>query len=130
MEGTGARRRPLRWRSELSEEELERIGRALAMPAPPRVLLKILLRSPSLIPEIATAFAASFKAALQADNVLVWLLQAERVRLIVRDAATGVAWNDERAFVEQLLPFVNPAVRALEVGCGAGRVTRHVAPHV
>ena len=70
------------------------------------------------------------KQSVQSDNVLVWLLQGARIRLVVPDAATGVAWQDETMFVERLRPFLSPAARALEIGCGAGRVSRHVAPAV
>ena len=124
------RTRGRRWRAELTAAEDEQIRSALNTPASPRMMLRILARSPGLLPEIARSFSTAFRAALQGDNVLVWLLQAERVRLIVPDAATGVSWHEEDVFVDRLREFLGAEKRALELGCGAGRVSKRVASDV
>jgi SAM-dependent methyltransferase len=114
----------------LAEAELERIREALVTPARPRLLLKVAARSPWVVPEIGRAILTAVKQALYADAGVIWLLQSERVRLVVSDAATGVAWHDEEPFLPLLRPYLSPDVRALEIGCGGGRVSRHVAPEV
>ncbi len=50
--------------------------------------------------------------------------------MAVPDAATGAGWYDEEGFLDMLVPWLDRNVRALELGCGAGRISRHVAPLV
>jgi SAM-dependent methyltransferase len=64
------------------------------------------------------------------DGALASILDTRRVRTVVPDAATGVQWGGEDVFVEVLEPYLSPAARALEIGCGGGRITRLVAPEV
>ncbi len=64
------------------------------------------------------------------ESALLWLVDSERVRQEVLDAVRGIAFVDERAFLESLLPRLYPSSRVLEVGCGDERIARHVAAHV
>ena len=64
------------------------------------------------------------------DSGLVWTLDSARVRVLIPDAASGASWTDEAMFLRPLLPLLAPTMRDLEIGCGAGRIARHVAPHV
>jgi ubiquinone/menaquinone biosynthesis C-methylase UbiE len=114
----------------LTAEELERIRAALLTPALGRTLLQVVVRAPRLIPEIAGAIVRSASHAFFSDNAVIWLLQSARVRLVVPQAATGVSWRDETFFIEQLRRYLTPDVRALELGCGGGRASRHVAGDV
>jgi SAM-dependent methyltransferase len=58
----------------------------------------------------------------------LWVLDSERVRREVPDAARGIGFTDEGPFLDVLLPLVSPDARVLDVGGGDGRLSRHVAP--
>ena len=122
--GRGARR----W--EVSEAELERIAQARSGSLGPRAALLLLVRSPHLIPDVARVLGGAFRGVIFDNNPLVSILDAERGRRAVPDAATGVGWYDERPFVEVLVPHLRPDAIALELGCGGGRISRRVAPLV
>jgi SAM-dependent methyltransferase len=117
-------------RFDLSEQELEQIAAARAGRLGMRGALRLLARDPRLLGEVARVAGEALRSGLFASNSLSSLLGAERARLVVADAATGVGWYDERPFLAALSPFCSPSARALELGCGAGRISRHVAPLV
>jgi ubiquinone/menaquinone biosynthesis C-methylase UbiE len=62
----------------------------------------------------------------------VWILDSQRIRLEVPDVARGAGWAEInlRTFLEALLPRLEASLRVLELGCGGGRTSRHVAPVV
>ena len=117
-----------RWR--ISPAERERIEHLQAEPPGLRTLATIVVRSPRLVPEVLEAVWAGVKDGVATNSGLVWALDSERVRGVVPDAASGVSWVDEELFLGPLRPLLSPEKRVLEVGCGAGRVSRHVAPLV
>jgi SAM-dependent methyltransferase len=90
----------------------------------------MLLRSPRIIPETLTGTVTAARDGVLNNHGLVWLLDGERVRQVIPDAARSVGWTDERPFVNFLSPHLSPKLRVLELGCGDGRVSRHVAPAV
>jgi SAM-dependent methyltransferase len=90
----------------------------------------LLLRRPDLLGDVARIVAASLRTSIFANNSLISLLDGARARRTVPDAATGVGWYDERPFLDALKPLLPAAGRVLELGCGAGRISRHVAPLV
>jgi len=92
--------------------------------------LYLLIGAPRLIPDILKIVAGAVRAAILDNNSLISLLDSERARRAVPDAATGVGWYDERPFLESLRPYLGADVTALELGCGGGRISRHVAPEV
>ncbi len=120
--------RTRRW--DLSEEELERIALARKGTITAGAAVRALLRNPRLAGEAARIVADSVRNGLTTSNSLSSLITAERARAVVPDAATGVGWYDEQPFLDALAPWTRPAARALELGCGAGRISRHVAPLV
>jgi len=119
---TGTRR----W--EVSKEEWERIARVRALPISPRVVARLLARRPGLIREVARDLLANAKQGMWGSSALVWVLDSERVRREVPDAARGIGFTDERPFLSVLLPLVEGSSRVLDVGGGDGRLSRHVAP--
>jgi SAM-dependent methyltransferase len=119
---------PRRW--EVSDEELERMAATRRGGLSARSSLLLLLRTPSMIPDTARIVAGAARDAVFANNTLISLLDAARARQAVPDVATGVGWYDERQFMEALRPHLGGGQRVLELGCGAGRISRHVAPLV
>lgn len=117
-------------RFELSAEELGRIAAARAGRLGTVGALRLLARDVRLVGEVARVAWEALRTGLFASNSLSSLLGAERARLVVADAATGVGWYDERPFLAALTPWCASSARALELGCGAGRISRHVAPLV
>jgi ubiquinone/menaquinone biosynthesis C-methylase UbiE len=121
-----------RW--DLAPEDKERLrGRAEATAEKSlsaREVAGVFLRSPRLVPlALKLAFQGALEG-LRGDPALAWVIHGERVRQVVPDAATGVLWRGEELFLEALRPRLSPSDRVLEVGCGAGRISRHVAPLV
>lgn len=117
-----------RW--ELTEEEWARIARVRNEPMSLAAAARLLARRPSLIAEVARDLAANAKRGMWASSALVWLLDSERVRQQVPDAARGIGFTDEKPFLSALLPLLDPSFRVLDVGGGDGRISRHVAPLV
>jgi SAM-dependent methyltransferase len=117
-----------RW--EVTPEELARIHRARDHPLTVREVVSLLARRPSLVPEVGRDVIAHAVAGVWQSSALVWLLDSERLRREVPDAARGVGFADERPFLEALLPVLQPHHRVLDVGGGDGRISRHVAPLV
>jgi SAM-dependent methyltransferase len=66
----------------------------------------------------------------RSDPGLLWAVDAERVRRAVPDAAIGACWQGLDEFLDVLAPRLGPQIRALEIGCGGGRVADAVAPLV
>lgn len=89
-----------------------------------------LLTKPRLILRLLRAAARGASQGVRSDDELIWLISARRVTREIPDAATGVAWHGEEDFVAALEPHLTKSTRAVEVGAGAGRVSRLVAPCV
>lgn len=117
-------------RFEVNDEELELIARARERRLSPRELAGMLWRSPTLAGEIALLAARSAIAALSSSSALSSLIYATQVRRVAPDAAVGAGWYPPHGFVAALREHLDPGCEALELGCGSGRVSRLVAPHV
>ena len=91
---------------------------------------KTLIRAPRIWPEVAGMVMEGATRGVFGHSGLLWLVDSERVRQEVPDAARGIGFTDEQAFLSPLLPRLDPSIRALEVGCGDGRIARHVGPRV
>jgi SAM-dependent methyltransferase len=121
------RQQPLRF--ELSEEETERIAALRQTPIGKIGFLRLLARSPYMIPETARVAARGAREAL-AGGVFGSLVDAQRARLVVPDAAAGVGWYPPQDLLDTLLPMLRPDGDVLELGAGGGRVSRLIAPRV
>jgi SAM-dependent methyltransferase len=117
-------------RFDVSRTELEQVAAARRRRLSVRALLGMLRRTPGLAPELARVVAHAAWQGVWVSNEFASIVDSERVRMVVADAARGVGWSDERPFLDVLFPLLTPATRALELGCGAGRISRHVAPRV
>jgi SAM-dependent methyltransferase len=117
-------------RFDLTERELEQVADARQGSLGPLGFARLLARSPSLVPETARTASAAITQSLAGSGVLGWLIEGELARRAVPDAATGVGWYPELELLEALEPWLHAEDVALELGCGAGRVSRHLAERV
>ena len=117
-----------RW--ELTDAERAKVAEVRSRPIGLRDVLRLAVRSPRLTRELVRAALAGAKQSVATDQGVVWAIDAERVRQAVPEAASGACWVDERPFMRVLEPLLTPQLRVLDLGCGAGRLARHVAPEV
>ena len=120
------RRRPRRWQP--TEEELKRIDEV-----PRRPLLDLahaLVRRPALVAEGAKSVVQGAIQGIRSSPDIVWYLGNVRIERVAPELARGATWYGELPFLAMLRPLLGPSARALELGAGAGRISRHVAPTV
>lgn len=85
---------------------------------------------PKLLPRLLRSMVRGASQGIRNDADLLNYLSQRRVARVVPDAATGAAWWGEEIFLEALRPHLRPELEVLEIGAGAGRVARHLAPDV
>jgi SAM-dependent methyltransferase len=119
-----------RWRFDLSEEEQQLVVAARGAPLRPRDVLRAVRRHPGLALRMLRSALDGAKQGAREDPGLAWAVDIERIRRAVPDAALGAGWHGLDEFLEVLLPRVRAETRALELGCGGGRVSNSVAPRV
>lgn len=117
-----------RW--DLTSEELDRVRAAEQDSYGVRELLAILIRSPSTAREAVRAMVRGAAEGAATNGSLVWVLNSHRVRQVIPDAASGVTWAQEEWFTDPLLSHLSSEMSVLDVGCGGGRISRHIAPRV
>jgi SAM-dependent methyltransferase len=122
--------RRARRRFELSHSEREDALALYDAGLRPVEVLRVVARAPRLVPEVVRAALRGAKDAVWNDMSIVAVVDAERVRNVVPDAASGAAWFDADFFLPTLLERLRPDLRVLDLGCGGGRLARLVAPHV
>jgi SAM-dependent methyltransferase len=127
---TGADRPGTARRFDLSDNELELVAKAREGSLGALGFARLLVHSPSLVPETARAAATSAVQSLSGSSVIGWLVEGELARKAVPDAATGVGWYPENELLDAVHPYVEHVTDALELGCGAGRVSRLLAERV
>jgi ubiquinone/menaquinone biosynthesis C-methylase UbiE len=89
------------------------------------------MRSPRAIPEAIRIGVGSARNGLWTSSGLRNLLNAERVKQALPDLAPGAAfYSPEQPFLDSLLKCLEPDLSVLDLGCGSGRIARHVAPLV
>lgn len=117
-----------RW--ELTEEERARVAAVRRDPIGIGEVARGVLSTPRLALPLLRSAVIGAVSGIRNDGALVSILDTRRVRSVVPDAATGVQWGGEETFLEVLGSFLFAQARALEIGCGGGRITRLVAPQV
>jgi SAM-dependent methyltransferase len=122
-----ARQRALRW--DVTEAELEQ-AYAVQHTWTPLALARTLARSPRLIPEAVRLGLRAAVKGVWSDVELGVILDSERVRHALPDLMRGAVWSPLDAYLHALLPLLDTDARVLEIGCGTGRIARHVAPRV
>ena len=123
----GTPKASLRW--DLSPDERHRLQEESG-PVRRLEVIGLLVRHPSLIPDAIRDALRGANEGLRNSPELQWLVQIQRTRRVVPDAAIGTNWHGESDFVDHLLSKTHSDERALEIGCGGGRISRHIAPHV
>jgi hypothetical protein len=85
-----------RW--DLSAAELQRVEQAGSGKLGTRSAARLLVTSPrlvrQLVPESARLVRTAARELVWGDNAVVWLVQSERARRTVPDAAVGVGWSN------------------------------------
>ena len=119
---------PPRW--DLTDAERARVEKARRVPFSMVQVVQACRRSPSLTASVLRSALTGAAQGVRGDQSLAWILDSQRIRRVVPGAPTGVGWHGEEVFLEALLPRLDSDQRVLEIGCGAGRVARHVAPEV
>ena len=115
-----------RW--EVTDEERRRIADE---PRRPLVdLARALAARPSLAVEVLRSVVEGAKNGPRTSPDLTWYLGNVRIERAVPGLARGATWYGAEAFMEALRPLLGEELRALELGAGAGRISRLVAPEV
>lgn len=116
-------------RFELSETE-RAVAEAVGGEWSHATMAKTLLRAPRLLPSVGRLALRAAVRGVWNDVELAVLLDSERVRQALSGTARGAAWSPDETFLDALSPRLEPTWSALEIGCGVGRISRQVAPHV
>lgn len=122
------RTHPRRWN--LTVEERELIAQVRPGVYRPSEVVRGVASRPKLLPRLLRNMVRGASQGIRNDADLLNYLSQRRVARVVPDAATGAAWWGEQIFLDVLRPHLRPEMDALEIGAGAGRVARHVAPGV
>ncbi len=117
-------------RFDLTDEELRRIRAAHQAPLGRLGFLRMVIARPWLMVETARILASGVDRFLFGNSELRWLISAERARQAVPDAATGAGWYPEEDVLGSIRSLLRRDMDVLELGCGAGRISRHLAEHV
>lgn len=115
---------PRRWT--LTPDERQRLERRQATPVRLSEIAMTTVASPRVLIDVLRAARRGALRSARAEAA--WVVATQRVRAEIPDAATGVAWHGEDAFVDALRPHLGDSVRAVEIGCGGGRIANLVAP--
>lgn len=117
-----------RW--EATDEERRRAD-AVSKPLTSKEVARVLLRSPGVVPEAIRLGVGAAAEGVRASSGLRNLLTAERMHQALPDLVPGAAcFSPEQPFLDVLLKCLGSNCTALDLGCGTGRIARHVAPHV
>lgn len=127
-----AQGQPVRW--ELTAEERTSLERAHGQSLTVREMLFLLIRSPRLVRQLAPEFArvawTAARGLPRGDMVIASLVRGAADRRQIPDAGLGVGYLDFDDVLAAVERYATPEIRALELGCGGGRVSVKVAPLV
>lgn len=93
-------------------------------------LARLAAREPRVLAEGLKAAIRGATRGPVTDGSLVWVLDSRRARRLVPGIASGASWVGDGWLDEALLGRLEPEIHALDLGCGAGRLARGVAPRI
>jgi SAM-dependent methyltransferase len=117
-------------RFDATEEESQRIQRLAGSTKGWMRLARLLVRQPKLAAHAAKTALRGASAGLRADHTLSWLIHVDTVRQVIPNGGMGATWGGLDTFMGLVAKHVDRSAHALELGCGGGRVTRHIRPLV
>lgn len=117
-------------RFDATEEESQRIQRLAGSTKGWMRLARLLARQPQLAVHVAKIALRGASAGLRADHTLSWLIHVDTVRQVIPNGGMGATWGGLDTFMGLVAKHVDRSAHALELGCGGGRVTRHIRPLV
>lgn len=126
--GSAGREAPVRF--EATEDESRRIAALAGSTSGSIRLGRLLLRQPRLVLHALRVALRGASAGLRADHTLSWLIHVDTVRQVIPDGGMGATWGGLDTFMGLVARYVPRDAHALELGCGGGRVTRHIRPLV
>jgi ubiquinone/menaquinone biosynthesis C-methylase UbiE len=115
---------------ELSDSDAKKLAAMRQQRLRPSEAVRLLILHPSHAREVLSIALVSGWRGATSSNAISSLIDGLRVRRAVPGAAWSVDWAKTDSFVEALGPSLTNAAHALELGCGDGRISRSVAPHV
>jgi len=117
-------------RFDATEEESQRIQSLAGSTRGSMRLARLLARQPQLVVHAAKTALRGASAGLRADHTLSWLIHVDTVRQVIPNGGMGATWGGLDTFMGLVAKHVARTAHALELGCGGGRVTRHIRPLV
>ena len=117
-------------RFDATEEESQRIAALAGSTKGWLRLSRLLVRQPKLAVHAARTALRGAGAGLRADHTLSWLIHVDTVRQVIPNGGMGATWGGLETFMGLVAKHVERTAHALELGCGGGRVTRHIRPLV
>lgn len=117
-------------RFDASEEESQRIQALAGSTRGWMRLARLLMHQPQLAVHAAKTALRGASAGLRADHTLAWLVHVDTVRQVIPNGGMGATWGGLDTFMGLVAKHVDRSAHALELGCGGGRVTRHIRPLV
>ena len=117
-------------RFDATEKESRRIQALAGSSRGSMRLARLLVHQPQLVIHAAKTALRGASAGLRADHTLSWLIHVDTVRQVIPNGGMGATWGGLDTFMSLVAKHVAPTAHALELGCGGGRVTRHIRPLV
>ena len=117
-------------RFDATEEESRRVQALAGSSRGSMRLARLLVHQPQLVIHAAKTALRGASAGLRADHTLSWLIHVDTVRQVIPNGGMGATWGGLETFMGLVAKHVERTAHALELGCGGGRVTRHIRPLV